>query len=482
MLYRRTMILRRKYADDYPIVTNSRFLARRYMFNKPVPKNSLHVWNENDDCARFRITAALFGVPRPEDLGTLPGAFADATMAHPAEGLAPLSGTGSCNMKLRVLDLLACPICGGNFELRDSSAITPVPSSEVSRPSACAICQAPASQRDGRVPGQPCASCYAQEIVAGVLVCSRGHVFGVSDGVPRLRLDQRLDKVPVPDKSSALSVAASFGAEWSQFDYEKDRTWHQGVQERCELFLKEVAMTPAELVGKFVLDAGCGNGSLSRGLNQFGCEVLAIDVSPSVAVAYKYYAMKGNDRTHFVQGDLMNPPLRHEVFDVIFSSGVLHHNPDTRLALRAIAKSLRPAGRIYIWVYGHVPGVVHRLKEIFRRTISPLPAGVKQAIVGIWLPQAMVRQYIRTALGRNTIQDRLKWSERFVLLLDHYTPRWRWEHTPEEVERWYRELGYDHIEKTEARAWGFGVAACKPPPKQPSSVAGSSSPYQRTAQ
>jgi 2-polyprenyl-3-methyl-5-hydroxy-6-metoxy-1,4-benzoquinol methylase/uncharacterized protein YbaR (Trm112 family) len=384
-------------------------------------------------------------------------------------------------MKLRVLDLLACPICGGDFELRDFSMTTPVASREVSKPSPCVICHGPPIQRDARAPGQPCVSCYGQEIVAGVLVCPQGHLFRISDGVPRLRRDQRLDKAPVLAKDSALSVAASFGAEWSHFDYEQDRTWHQDVQERCDLFLREVAMRPAELSGKFILDAGCGNGSLSRGLNQFGCEVLAIDVSPSVGAAYKYYAVRGNDRTHFVQGDLMNPPLKHEVFDVIFSSGVLHHNPDTRLALRAIAKSLRPDGRIYIWVYGHVPGVVHRLKEIFRRTISPLPASVKQTIIAIWLPQAMLRQYIRTALGQNTIQDRLKWRERFVLLLDHYTPRWRWEHTPEEVKGWYRELGYDQIEQTEDRAWGFGVAARRPPSRLSVPDAGNSSLYQRAS-
>jgi SAM-dependent methyltransferase len=141
---------------------------------------------------------------------------------------------------------------------------------------------------------------------------------------------------------------------------------------------------------------------------------------------------------------------------------VLHHNPDTRMALGAIAKSLTPGGRIYIWVYGHVPGVVHKLKEAFRRTISPMPSAVKHTIVGLWLPQAMMRQYLRTALGRNTPQDRLKWSERFILLLDHYTPRYRWEHTPEEVKGWYRDLGYEQIEQTEDRAWGFGVAASKP--------------------
>jgi len=365
-------------------------------------------------------------------------------------------------MKFRVLDFLACPICIGDFEPRNLSFIKSAESSEVSESSGCVICHAPAAQRYARAPGQPCKSCYADEIIGGVLVCPRGHAFGIVDGVPRLRLDQKLDKAPVEAKAAALSVAASFGAEWSHFDYEHDNTWTYSVQERCKLFLKEVAMTAEELRGKNVLDAGCGNGSLSRGLNQFGCEVVAIDASPSVEVAYKHFATKGNDRTHFVQGDLMNPPFRHEVFDVIFSSGVLHHNPDTREALRAIAKSLAPAGRIYIWVYRYIPGLTHKLKEVFRRTISPMPSGVKHTIVALWLPQAMLRQYLRTALGQNTARDRLKWGERFVLLLDHYTPRWRWEHTPDEVKSWYCDLGYNHIELTEDREWGFGMAATKP--------------------
>jgi SAM-dependent methyltransferase len=328
-------------------------------------------------------------------------------------------------MKLRVLDWIACPVCGEDFELRAT----------------------------GR---------REDEITSGTLTCSHSHMFEIRDGLPRLRIDQKLDKAPAHAEGDPLSVAASFGAEWSHFDYERDRTWHQSVDERRQLFLKEVAMSPDQLRGKVVLDAGCGNGSLSHGISQFGCEVLAIDVSDSVETACRHFTAKGAMSVYFIQGDLMNPPFKRGVFDVIFSSGVLHHNPDTLMALKAIAKSLAPGGRIYIWVYGHVPGVVHKLKERFRRTISPMPSAIKHTIVGMWLPQAMVRQYVRTALGRNTPQDRLKWSERFILLLDHYTPRYRWEHTPEEVKGWYRDLGYERIEQTEDRAWGFGVAATRP--------------------
>src|SRR4051812_30237099 len=168
-------------------------------------------------------------------------------------------------MKLRMLDLIACPVCGKDFDLRNGAR-------------------------------------HDEEIVSGVLVCPQEHAFEIWQGVPRLRIDQKLDRAPVQAEGDALAVAASFGAEWSHFDYEKDRTWHQSVQERRQLFLKEVAMSPEELRGKVVLDAGCGNGSLSHGISQFGCEVLAIDVSPSVEVAYKYFSTQGADRVHFVQG------------------------------------------------------------------------------------------------------------------------------------------------------------------------------------
>ncbi len=47
-------------------------------------------------------------------------------------------------------------------------------------------------------------------------------------------------------------------------------------------------------------------------------------------------------------------------------------------------------------------------------------------------------------------------------LLDHYTPRYRWEHTPEGVHLWYGELGFMDIVTTEERYWGFGVAARRP--------------------
>ena len=43
------------------------------------------------------------------------------------------------------------------------------------------------------------------------------------------------------------------------------------------------------------------------------------------------------------------------------------------------------------------------------------------------------RQRLRSLFGRDTADTPMTWRERFVQLLDHYTPRYRWEHTQDEV-------------------------------------------------
>jgi len=47
-------------------------------------------------------------------------------------------------------------------------------------------------------------------------------------------------------------------------------------------------------------------------------------------------------------------------------------------------------------------------------------------------------------------------------MLDSYTPRYRWRHTPDEVDGWYRDLGFGDVKVTERGIEGFGVAARKP--------------------
>ena len=333
-------------------------------------------------------------------------------------------------MRRRILDWLVCPRCAKDLHVEDARE-------------------------------------EADRILAGRLVCEQGHAFAIRAGVPRMTLDAQLDsgdrQAPRPDETRAgQAIAASFGREWSHFDYDKGRTWHADLDERCDLFLREVDCPANSLANKVVFDAGCGNGSLSWGICRHGCEVLAADVSDSVERAYAYYAQRGDEHTHFVQADLMHPPVRPGAFDLVYSSGVLHHNPDTHEALLSIARAIKPGGRIYIWVYHKEPGLKFALQLRLRSMIAPLPAPAKHAFVKAWSTQAILRQSVRRFLGRDGAENRVTWKEKVVDLMDIYTPRYRWMHTRDQVHDWYDQMGLQDIKVTEVRDWGFGTLGTRP--------------------
>jgi SAM-dependent methyltransferase len=286
------------------------------------------------------------------------------------------------------------------------------------------------------------------------IVCSNGHRFPVVNGIPRLFRDY--------ENVDVRSIQASFSSEWSAFKHGEDRPWGQSIDHRREIALRELDCDPNWLDGRLVLDAGCGAGKLSWILADWGAEVVAADVSGSVDEAQ--HAARGSDhgRIKFLQADLNHPPLKPGSFDLVFSGGVLHHNRDTREALHAIAPLVAPGGSIYVWLYKTIPGVANKVRGAARRAITPLPSSVQRAIFHPWTAQSMLRQELRVRTGRARADDNNTYREKLVTLLDHYTPRYRWEHTPDELSGWYRELGFEDVRLTETGPYGFGVLATKP--------------------
>jgi SAM-dependent methyltransferase/uncharacterized protein YbaR (Trm112 family) len=296
----------------------------------------------------------------------------------------------------------------------------------------------------------------AERVETGALLCGRGHRFPVVEGIPRFTGGA------LTRSREAAGIQESFGSEWEQLDYATDRVWGQSVEERRRIALRELDCEPRDLAGRLVLDAGCGPGMLASLLNEMGAHVVAADITTSVDAAARHFGALGVDGVDFVQADMGNPPFAPGTFDIVFSGGVLHHNPDTRVALEAIAPLVAPGGEIYVWLYGHTPGVAHTIRGLLRRVIVPLPAPVQRSIFRVWTVQSIARQALRRRTGRARPDDKETYREKMITLLDHYTPRYRWEHTPEELSGWYRDLGFTDIRTTELTEWGFGVLARRP--------------------
>jgi len=173
-----------------------------------------------------------------------------------------------------------------------------------------------------------------------------------------------------------------------------------------------------------IVEIGCGTGQMSLCLAHANRVVIGADLTrPSLKLAADAADRFGVERILFLETDLRRPGLRQHSFDVVFSSGVLHHTPDPRASFAAIAKLLKPGGVMVLGLYHAIARLPHRL----RRAIARI-TGFK---VIPWDPVLRARM--------NEPERRQAW------LRDQYQHPEEHRHTLGEVKRWFSENGIQYL-------------------------------------
>lgn len=104
--------------------------------------------------------------------------------------------------------------------------------------------------------------------------------------------------------------------------------------------------------GKKVLDIGCGPGWYTVSYGRGGADVTGVDLTErAVTLASKFIEFEGLENTKVRQADAQNLPFENETFDLVASSGVLHHVPDPLAAFREVRRVLKPEGEAKITLY-----------------------------------------------------------------------------------------------------------------------------------
>jgi SAM-dependent methyltransferase len=73
------------------------------------------------------------------------------------------------------------------------------------------------------------------------------------------------------------------------------------------------------------------------------------------------------ERVRFVETDLRRPGLKTGSFDVVYSSGVVHHTPNPRASFARLVQLARPGGTIVLGVYNAFARIPLRLRRVVAR-------------------------------------------------------------------------------------------------------------------
>jgi SAM-dependent methyltransferase len=277
------------------------------------------------------------------------------------------------------------------------------------------------------------------DVLEGALECVECHVaYPIRDGVPRM--------MP-PDEPAGPAT----GHRWTEFD-DAVPEYEQNFRELCE------PLGPTDFVGRVVLAAGCGFGRHAFFAARYGAEVVALD-SSAEAVASAAKNLSASSLAHVVQGDIARPPLRRDVFDIVYSFGVLHHVVSARRAFASLRECVRPGGRLLVWVYGPRQGLIRIVTGALRGATAEMrPEHLyrfSQALaLGVRTFSHAPYRVLRRAPGMHGVvthlplHDHARWPFGIVVadVYDRLRVPVTGYFTGEELEKWYAEAGFADID------------------------------------
>ena len=199
------------------------------------------------------------------------------------------------------------------------------------------------------------------------------------------------------DPNLDQQVIDSFGHEWAAFDYAESET-DDALDSQFLAYCTPIDLTQFNSKSSVAADFGAGSGRWASRLLPYFSLVYALEPSDGANKVLKNKFSK-ESRMTILQETVGANSIPSGSLDLAMSLGVLHHIPDTGLAIKDVASKIKGGGvflcylyyklenkplyyRGLFWTSNSLRWVISRLPYAMRRLISKIIAGA------VYLPLA----------------------------------------------------------------------------------------------
>lgn len=173
-----------------------------------------------------------------------------------------------------------------------------------------------------------------------------------------------------------LVTVKSFGDEWTSFNAFSEVEIQLLGDSYFDIITSEMINET-----KIMADFGCGSGRFTKYWQGKAKKIVAIDPSDAIYAADKLIGKDNN--IQLIKSSISNIPFEDNYFDFGMSIGVLHHIPNTQLAMDDCVRKVKPGGYFYTYLYysldnrGFLFKLIFKISNIFRLVISSMPQKIK---------------------------------------------------------------------------------------------------------
>lgn len=331
-------------------------------------------------------------------------------------------------MKKVILDLIRCPFCKKDFNLKVFKEEN-------------------------------------NEIRDGILLCNCNYIYPIINFIPRIyskafydhydffirnkgEIEEKyiIEAEAIEKKENKVfhgyeNVQRQFNDQWTYFG--RNEKFFGKDKENILNYLENFMMYPNDNIskfkGKWILDAGCGHGLYSLNVAEAEANIIGLDITKE-GVDRTFELVKDFPNAHVIQGDVLFNPFKPGIFDFVFSEGVIHHTPNTRMSFHSLAELVKSDGEYSIWVYP-IRSFPWEVTQKFLRSITiRLPSKLLYYLCYIPVPLLTIfKAYSKTSLKNSS------WKECAQVVWDFYSPDYQSHHSEKEIRQWFNEEGFGNI-------------------------------------